>query len=199
MPFLHKELIIGGQRSGKTTRAENLAAQWLQQAKQQTEHHSPQHKVVYVATAQAHDDEMRARIARHRQDRALRLPQATTIESTNLTLQLQTHSHADTAIVIDCLTLWLAQLYFPHPSADNAICDAKDINARIDTFLQALSSCQAQVYIVSNEIGLGVVATHAQTRAFVDALGLLNQRVAAICSHVTLMAAGLPLTLKQPH
>lgn len=183
----HKELIIGGQRSGKTNRAEYLAAQWLQQ--------SPNNQAVYLATAQAHDEEMHARIAYHRQERALRIPSMQTVESTDLTTHLQTRSRPDTAIVLDCLTLWLTQMYFPWQGAAATV---DDIRARINAFLDTLAACQAQVYIVSNEIGLGLVAPQPETRAFVDALGLLNQQVAALCNHATFMAAGLPLPLKRP-
>ena len=73
-----------------------------------------------------------------------------------------------------------------------------DEQAIHQALLQALKACQAQVYLVSNEIGLGLIPLGQENRAFVDALGMLNQRVAAACSHVTLMAAGLPLPLKRP-
>ena len=86
--------------------------------------------------------------------------------------------------------LWLTQLLMPvEQSSPTANCPA-------DGLLQALSACKAHIALVSNEIGLGVIPLGAQTRAFVDALGSLNQRVAAVCSHVTLMVAGLPLPLK---
>ncbi|MDO5654014.1 MAG: bifunctional adenosylcobinamide kinase/adenosylcobinamide-phosphate guanylyltransferase [Brachymonas sp.] len=182
----HKELILGGQRSGKTRRAEAQVAQWLQQ--------SVNHRAVYVATAYAHDEEMRQRIARHQQDRAARVPRMQTVESTAIATVLQTHSQADTAIVVDCLTLWLTHWLMPWQTAP-ATQDA--VAAHTETLLRAIADTQAQLFIVSNEIGLGVVAADPATRAFVDALGLLNQRVAAVCNHVTLMAAGLPLALKQ--
>ena len=76
--------------------------------------------------------------------------------------------------------------------------DAAQAQSGITALLQALKACQAQVYLVSNEIGLGLIPLGQENRAFVDALGMLNQRVAAACSHVTLMAAGLPLPLKRP-
>ncbi len=183
----HKELILGGQRSGKSARAELLTAQWLAQ--------SAAHRAIFLATAQAHDEEMRQRIARHQQDRAQRLPGIQTVESTDITTQLLAHSRSDTAIVIDCLTLWLTHLHMPWQAAPATPAEAE---ARTQALLQAIADCRASLFIVSNEIGLGVIAPAPETRRFVDALGRLNQRVAAVCSHVTFMAAGLPLCLKQP-
>lgn len=183
----HKELILGGQRSGKSARAERLAAEWLSR--------SPAHRAVYVATAQAHDEEMRLRIARHQQDRARRAPGMLTVESTDLGAQLNTHSRTGTAIVVDCLTLWLTSLLMPWQGTATPAAEAA---SRTDTLLQAICDCQAHLFIVSNEIGLGVIAPAPETRQFVDAIGQLNQRVAAVCSHVTFMAAGLPLPLKHP-
>lgn len=184
---LHKELILGGQRSGKSARAERLAAEWLDR--------SPTHRAVYVATAQAHDEEMRLRIAHHQQDRAQRAPGMLTVESTDLAAQLNAHSHIGTAIVIDCLTLWLTHLLMPW---QGATAPATEVASRTNALLQAICDCQAHLFIVSNEIGLGVIAPAPETRQFVDAIGRLNQRVAAACSHVTFMAAGLPLPLKHP-
>ena len=183
----HKELILGGQRSGKSARAEQLASRWLALA--------PTHRVVFLATAQAYDDEMRQRILNHQRERALRLPGIQTIESADVTAPLQAHNRPETAIVVDCLTLWLTRRLMPWqgPAATPA-----ETNADVENLLHAVTHCQASLFIVSNEIGLGVVGPTPETRQFVDALGRLNQRVAAACNHVTFMAAGLPLPLKQP-
>ena len=180
-----KELILGGQRSGKSARAEQLAGHWLAR--------SPTHRAVFLATAQAYDDEMRQRIARHQRERAMRLPGILTIESADVAAVLQVHSRADTAIVLDCLTLWLTQQLMP---LDGESANAVQAEQAIHQLLQAMRDYPGPLYIVSNEIGLGVIPLGRETRAFVDSLGSLNQRVAADCSHVTLMAAGLPLTLK---
>ena len=96
--------------------------------------------------------------------------------------------------MIDCLTLWLTHLLMPMHGKP----DAAQAQSGITALLQALKACQAQVYLVSNEIGLGLIPLGQENRAFVDALGMLNQRVAAACSYVTFMAAGLPLPLKRP-
>lgn len=191
------ELIIGGQKSGKSARAEKLAAQWLAM--------SPTHTAVLVATAQAHDAEMHARIARHRADRAARVPAMCTVEEPlNLADALAQHSTPQTLLVVDCLTLWLTNQLFAYtapeaPSAQNNAPNrpvSTDNNAQAALLLIAIKSATGPVVIVSNEIGLGVIPMGSDVRAYVDALGRLNQDVANVCHRVTLMAAGLPLFLK---
>jgi len=104
------ELILGGQKSGKTRRAELLAAVWLARAES--------HRAVYIATAQSWDDEMRERIERHRQDRAVRVPRMATVEEPfELAQAIARHSRADTLIVVDCLTLWLTARLMPAAAA----------------------------------------------------------------------------------
>lgn len=191
------ELIIGGQKSGKSARAEKLAAQWLAM--------SPTHTAVLVATAQAHDAEMHARIARHRADRAARVPAMRTVEEPlNLADALAQHSTPQTLLVVDCLTLWLTNQLFAYtapeaPSAQNNAPNrplSTDNTAQAALLLIAIKSATGPVVIVSNEIGLGVIPMGSDVRAYVDALGRLNQDVAHVCQRVTLMAAGLPLSLK---
>jgi adenosylcobinamide kinase / adenosylcobinamide-phosphate guanylyltransferase len=194
------ELILGGQRSGKSRRAESLARDWLAQ--------SPTHQAVLIATATAWDDEMVERIARHQQDRAERVPGISTVEEPiALGEAIQTHSAPQTLVVVDCLTLWLTNLLMPHQDAkttengqNNLSKEAVDqqIRARAATLLIAIDNSPGPVILVGNEIGLGVIPMGRETRAFVDALGRLNQEVASACERVTFMAAGLPLTLKGP-
>jgi adenosylcobinamide kinase/adenosylcobinamide-phosphate guanylyltransferase len=111
-------------------------------------------------------------------------------------------SRPDMLVVVDCLTLWLTNLVMP-AAADNGQHDfASDSSmdlagAPIAQFLEALSQAAGPVVLVGNEIGMGVIPMGAQVRAFVDTLGRLNQDVARVCSRVTLMAAGLPLTLHE--
>lgn len=182
------ELILGGQKSGKTARAESLAAAWLMQS---TDRHA-----IYVATALAWDDEMRERIARHRRERAKRLPAMLTIEEPDeLGLAITRHSRPDTLVVVDCLTLWLTNRMMPAEPVKTARPEATAL-APDEAISQMLSACTGPVVIVSNEIGLGVIPLGRDVRAYVDALGKLNQRTAAACERVTLMAAGLTLTLK---
>jgi adenosylcobinamide kinase/adenosylcobinamide-phosphate guanylyltransferase len=186
---VRSELILGGQKSGKSRRAETLAQLWLAEA--------PEHSALLIATAQAFDDEMQRRIARHRQDRLVRIPSMQTIEEPlALAATIKAHSQPNTLIVVDCLTLWLtAQLMppdldFAHPSTA--------WQALATDLCSAIAQARGPLVLVGNEIGLGVIPLGQEVRAFIDALGLLNQMVAATCERVTLMTAGLPLTLKGP-
>ena len=185
------ELILGGQRSGKTRRAEALAACWLAQ--------SSEHRAVYVATAQAWDEEMRERIASHRLGRAERVPgMLTEEEPTELAHAIGRHSDRKTLIVVDCLTLWLTALLMPavgHGTPPHASPPAGP-PTHSAVLSVAVQVCAGPLILISNEIGLGVIPTGREVRSFVDALGSLNQQAAAACERVTLMSAGLPLTLK---
>ena len=180
------ELILGGQRSGKSRCAERRAADWLA---------LPGHSAVLLATAQAGDDEMRERIARHRADRTQRVPGLTTDEvPLELALALRRHSAPQCLVVIDCLTLWLTNLLMPlHGEAiDNAAWQTMS-----DALCGALERAGGPVLLVSNEIGLGVSPLSPESRRFVDALGHLHQAVAARCPRVTLMVAGIEVPVKR--
>jgi adenosylcobinamide kinase / adenosylcobinamide-phosphate guanylyltransferase len=188
------ELILGGQRSGKSRRAEMLARQWLEA--------SPAHQAVLLATAQPWDEEMRQRIARHQADRAQRVPGMRTVEEPfALGAALARLSQPGTLVVVDCLTLWLTNLLMPEADAEGqqvfleadgaALCVAP-----VHALLAALAQAAGPVVLVGNEIGLGVIPMGTQVRSFVDNLGRLNQAAAQACARVTLMVAGLPLTLK---
>jgi adenosylcobinamide kinase/adenosylcobinamide-phosphate guanylyltransferase len=182
------ELILGGQKSGKSRRAELLARQWLDAA---SGHHA-----VMVATAQPWDEEMRQRIARHQADRAERVPGMRTVEEPRaLAEAIRQHSNANTLVVVDCLTLWLTNLLMPAEFESNSAPAPMD-TAQTASLLIAIQEALGPVVLVGNEIGLGVIPMGREVRAFVDALGRLNQDVAAVCQRVTLMVAGLPLTLK---
>ncbi|MDZ7918704.1 bifunctional adenosylcobinamide kinase/adenosylcobinamide-phosphate guanylyltransferase [Rhodoferax sp.] len=188
MTIAKSELILGGQKSGKSRRAELLARQWLDAA--------PDHEAVLIATAQPWDEEMRQRIARHQADRAERVPGMRTVEEPfALAEAIRQHSNARTLVVVDCLTLWLTNLLMPAENASNSAVAPMD-SARIASLLIAIQESAGPVVLVGNEIGLGVIPMGREVRAFVDALGRLNQDVAAVCERVTLMAAGLPLYLK---
>ena len=189
LTIARSELILGGQRSGKSRRAEQLASAWLAQ--------SPLHRAMLVVTAHAGDDEMRERIARHRQDRAARVPAMLTIEEPlALAEAIAEHANTQTLVLVDCLTLWLTNWLFPSQEFMTNRPLAPDSRAQAAMLLIAIKQAAGPVVLVSNEIGLGVIPLGRETRDFVDALGRLNQDVAAICERVTFMAAGLPLTLK---
>jgi adenosylcobinamide kinase / adenosylcobinamide-phosphate guanylyltransferase len=162
-------LVLGGARSGKSRYAESLIATlpppWL-----------------YVATAEAGDEEMTARIRAHR---ARREPDWRTIEAPrHLVAALQ--KAGTTPVLVDCLTLWLANLML----ADI------DIEAETTHLEKALAAAAAPVILVANEVGSGIVPDHLLGRKFRDLQGMLNQRIAARADHVVLMVAGLPLALK---
>jgi adenosylcobinamide kinase/adenosylcobinamide-phosphate guanylyltransferase len=217
LTIARSELILGGQKSGKSRRAELLARNWLGQ--------SASHHAVLIATAQPWDEEMRTRIARHQTDRAERVPGLRTVEESHqLSEALQQHSRPDTLVVVDCLTLWLTNWLMPmepvpgrdlklnSPLAGVSVAPvamlldtlALKLNsplagvsvAPVAMLLDTLAKVPGPVVLVGNEIGLGVIPMGAEVRAFVDSLGHLNQDVARVCRRVTLMAAGLPLTLK---
>ena len=182
------ELILGGQRSGKSRCAEVRAQAWLAG--------DPARSALLIATARPLDGEMRARIERHRLDRTARLPAMATLEEPiALAEALRAHAKPQRLIVVDCLTLWLTNLVMPQrgePFDDAALAQARD------AVLDALRSASEPIVLVSNEIGLGVAPLGAETRRFVDELGRLHQAVAEVCSRVTLMVAGIEAPLKGP-
>ena len=198
-PIARSEFILGGQKSGKSRRAELKARDWLAGGASR--------EAVLIATAQPWDEEMRQRIERHQQDRAARVPgMATLEEARDLAGALQRASRPETLVVVDCLTLWLTHWTMPAHAERAAAVDFEPKHAQVQSwscqaamFLEAIGCAPGPVVLVGNEIGLGVIPLGREVRAFVDALGQLNQQVAQACARVTLMAAGLPLTLKEPH
>ncbi|TKC83030.1 bifunctional adenosylcobinamide kinase/adenosylcobinamide-phosphate guanylyltransferase [Trinickia terrae] len=170
--------VLGGARSGKSAYAERLAA-------------SSARPVTYVATAHIADGEFARRVEHHR---ARRPEHWQLIEAgDDLADALRRADGGDRCVLIDCLTLWLAGLLCP---PDGAALSSDACEARLSEFEAALADARGKIIVVSNEIGLGVVPLGAETRHYVDELGRLNQRVAAIATQVTLMAAGLPLVVK---
>ncbi len=170
-PLCRSVLVLGGARSGKSRFARELAeASGL----------SP----VLIATATAGDAEMADRIARHKAERDSRW--STIEEPFQLAAIIARESRAGRVLVVDCLTLWLANLTF----AEN------DIEATTRALTVAVAVAGGPVIMVSNEIGLGLVPDTALGRRFRDAQGRLNQHVATICEAVVFVAAGLPLVLK---
>ena len=169
-------LVLGGARSGKSTYAEKLVTGALFGA--------PPRPAVYIATAEAGDVEMATRIMAHR---ARRGGAWTTIEEPlKLAEVLETTAARGEPVLVDCLTLWLSNLM--HAGAD--------LDEAADDLVHALETCSAPVVFVSNEVGLGIVPDTPLGRAFRDAQGRLNMRLAARADRVVLMAAGLPLVMK---
>ncbi len=182
-----KELIIGGARSGKSALAESRAA-------------ASAHRVLYVATATPGDPEMAARIVHHRARRPA--DWHCVEEPLRLADTLRELAIPTTCIVVDCLTLWLSNLFFAGQAAQQAesgrLIDCTLLREQVDALLATLPGLPGQLVLVSNEVGCGIVPMHPVSRLFADEQGRLNQRVAACCDQVTLVAAGLPLTLKSP-
>lgn len=175
--------VLGGARSGKSVHAEQLAQDSAL-------------PVTYIATACITGDaEFGERIAHHRARRPAhwRLHEA----DEDLAGAIARHDAPGRCLLIDCLTLWLATLLCP-PEGEAA--DPSHVLARYHTHVAsleaALLAAHGKIIVVSNEIGLGVVPLGAATRLYVDELGRLNQRMAALSTRVTMMVAGLPLTLK---
>ena len=162
-------LVLGGARSGKSRHAEGLAATYAEKT--------------YIATAEAFDDEMRERIARHQTQRG---EGWTTLEAPlDLAGEL---AAASGFVLVDCITVWLGNLMHHE----------RDVPAELDRLIGVLDRVEARVVLVSNEVGLSIVPENAMARRFRDLQGIANQRLAEAADEVIFVAAGLPLTLKSP-
>ncbi|MCD1640028.1 bifunctional adenosylcobinamide kinase/adenosylcobinamide-phosphate guanylyltransferase [Pseudomonas stutzeri] len=170
------ELILGGARSGKSRFAERLAGE-----------SGP--AVTYIATSQALDGEMTARIAHHRERRPAHW--ALVEEPLQLARVLCEQAAAGRCLLVDCLTLWLTNLLM--------LDDAMRLAEERDALLECLDGLPGRILLVSNETGLGVVPLGELTRRYVDEAGWLHQAVAERAQRVTFMVAGLPMTLKEAH
>jgi adenosylcobinamide kinase/adenosylcobinamide-phosphate guanylyltransferase len=180
------ELILGGQRSGKSRCAERRAVAWLAQ---------PGHSALLLATAVEGDDEMRSRVARHRADRAVRVPAMGVLEvPRQLAQAVREHSAPQRLLVIDCLTLWLTNLLMP---LQGQALDDTVWSARREALCEALRDATGPVLLVSNEVGFGIAPLTPEARRYVDELGHLHQAVAALCADVTLMVAGIEVAVKR--
>ena len=169
-------LILGGARSGKSSHAERLAAQ--------------HERVLYLATATAGDEEMRAKITRHQADRPPHWQTAE--EPLELPSVIAAQGPLFDVILVDCLTFYASNLLLQHEHTPT------EIEPYLAALVTTLSNPPCPILLVSNEVGSGVVPEYALGRRYRDLLGELNQRVAAIASDVVLMVAGLPLVLKPP-
>lgn len=188
-------LILGGARSGKSGWAEQQA-----RAAQATGR-----QVLVIATATAGDSEMQERITRHR---AARPADWTVVEEPlALAATLQALDGAERVVIVDCLTLWLSNLLFADEAGGvapgvesgeggNRLQVPPRFHAEQRALLACLPQLQAQVLLVSNEVGMGIVPATALSRFFADEAGRLHQALARQCSQVLLMVAGLPLQLK---
>lgn len=167
-------LVLGGARSGKSAHAQGQA-EALARARARVP--------LFIATAAAGDEEMATRIARHQADRA---GGWRTIEAPLALAEAVAALGPDDVAVIDCLTLWLT----------NSMLAPEGHDQRLAALVPALAACPAALFVVSNEVGWGIVPDNALARAFRDEAGRLHQALAAAAQSVTLVVAGLPLALK---
>jgi adenosylcobinamide kinase / adenosylcobinamide-phosphate guanylyltransferase len=168
-------LFIGGARAGKSTLALELARRWAS-------------GVVFIATAEGRDDEMKARIAAHREQR----PEDWRTVEEPLELGAALGSLADDEYaIVDCLTLWVANLLERGDSEDEILAEAERVAA-------LAAARQAPVIVITNEVGLGVVPATPLGRAYRDLLGGVNRAFAARSSNAYLVVAGRALTLAAP-
>lgn len=168
--FPQVSLILGGASSGKSGFAERLVL-------------SASRACVYIATAQALDDEMAGRIRRHKKSRGSGWR---TIEEPLDLVAALTEIATDQVVLVDCLTLWLS----------NQMMADHDTVAANGDLITALEGCASPVVLVSNEVGGGLVPDNALSRQFQQTQGQLNQQVAARADLVVQVTAGLPMVLK---
>lgn len=167
--------ITGGARSGKSTQAITLAMGY------------PDGRRYFLATAEPRDHEMAARIERHRRDRADSF--VTIEEPVEITRVIESIADRAEVIVIDCLTLWLANLM------DRGLDDER-IMQRVQELVASLSRAQCCTIVVSGEVGLGIVPENSTARGYRDLLGWANQRIVKVADRAILMVAGCSLALK---
>jgi len=165
-------LVLGGARSGKSAFAQKAA-----------ETEASGGRTVMIATGQAFDDEMAERIARHQADRG---ESWVTVEAPLELAAAITDLPADAIAVVDCLTLWLS----------NQMLAERNVEAACAELVAAVATCPARLWLVSNEVGLGIVPETPLGRRFRDEAGRLHQRLAATVDEVFFVAAGLPLRMK---
>ena len=194
-------LVLGGARSGKSSYAEALAAQAAGEGAGDLPG-----AVLYVATAQAWDDEMRARIAAHRAQRpphwrtleAPRHPGAAIAEllGAQAAAGAVAGAGAPAAVLLDCLTLLASNVLITLPEGASEAEATAALGAEVDELLAAYTMSDAHWIIVSNEVGLGIVPAYPLGRLYRDALGRANQHIAAVADTVVLMVAGIAMRVK---
>lgn len=168
-------LITGGARSGKSSFALSLGVQDYS-------------KRVFIATALPVDQEMKERISRHREDRGDRFH--TIEEPVELSKALSRLPNGTDVVVVDCLTVWLGNLYLHFQEAE------EKVRREIDAFLDHLDHPACDLILVTNEVGWGIVPVNPLARSYRDMAGYLNRRVAEKSEKVYMLCCGIPLTLK---
>jgi adenosylcobinamide kinase / adenosylcobinamide-phosphate guanylyltransferase len=163
--------VLGGARSGKSRHAQQLAE-------------AMPGRPVFIATAEAWDDEMRDRIARHRADRDARWRSVDAPRA--LAEAIDSQSGIGAVVLVDCLTLW----------ASNLMLDDADMERATADLVEAIGRFEGTLILVANEVGFGIVPDNALARRFRDVAGRINQAVAAVADRVTLVVAGIPVAIK---
>lgn len=168
-------LVLGGARSGKSSFALNTCNEL-------------KGNHFFIATAQAFDDEMEDRIKRHQEERS---DEWKTIEETvDIKDKIREIDNENTIILVDCLTLWLSNLYMKYESDEN------NVYNKIDEFVASLSNIKGRVVLVSNEVGMGIVPENKLARLYRDAAGAMNRKIAEKADKVVIIFSGLPMVLK---
>jgi adenosylcobinamide kinase/adenosylcobinamide-phosphate guanylyltransferase len=173
-PAKQSVLVLGGARSGKSAYALQRAQEW-------------EGRLIYLATAEGKDEEMRKRIARHRARRRSRRWE-TIEEPLEVVWQLKEMDEAIGAVVLDCVTLWVSNALLNHQQ--------EELENQVSELVEEVPLLPFHILVVSNEVGLGLVPDTPLGREYRDLLGSVNQRLAQVCKEVVFMAAGLPLKLK---
>jgi adenosylcobinamide kinase/adenosylcobinamide-phosphate guanylyltransferase len=173
-PAKQSVLVLGGARSGKSAYALQRAQEW-------------EGRLIYLATAEGKDEEMRKRIARHRARRRSRRWE-TIEEPLEVVWQLKEMDEAIGAVVLDCVTLWVSNALLNHQQ--------EELENQVAELVEEVPLLPFHILVVSNEVGLGLVPDTPLGREYRDLLGSVNQRLAQVCKEVVFMAAGLPLKLK---
>lgn len=173
-------LVTGGVRSGKSSFA-------LEQATK-----SSFRNKLFIATAEANDDEMKKRIKNHQNERG---PEWQTIEAGVRLPEKVSEQKEPASLLIDCLTVWLGSVWYKQGSSDTVL------NAAVSTLAQSITkwkdSCDGELHIVTNEVGWGIVPESAEVRQYRDWAGRLNQEIAKISDEVYLVVCGIPSKIKQ--
>jgi len=167
--------VTGGARSGKSDFAQDLAEKL-------------EGKRLFLATAQAFDEEMSHRIQKHREQRGNRWD--TLEEPIHLGRALRSVVGSYATILIDCLTLWMSNLLLEYPDQDEKILEI------MDDFFSSIDEFKGTIVIVSNEVGMGIVPDNKLARQYRDQLGFLNQRIARRADEVYALLSGIPVRIK---
>ena len=173
-----KTLVLGGVKSGKSRYAEQLVRAWAAGDAQRPR------KVLSLETAESRSDEFSHRIERHRAQRPASW--RTIEEPLDIAGVIDRYAETGCCVLVECLTLWMS----------NLLAEEARMDERLEQFFEAMVASQAEIILVSNETGMGIMPVNQLARDFGDQIGILHQRLAECCDRVVVTVAGLPLELK---